>query len=94
MAVVPTFPEPVRESTDSFASGGRRVRVDRFEPAAAGRRPAALLLHGSDGVRYRGELYRGVARGLASDGHPALLVRYSDSTGGPRPSSLPANFLT
>jgi carboxymethylenebutenolidase len=94
MAVLPTSPDPVRESTDSFASGGHRVRVDQFDPAGAGRRPAVLLLHGSDGVRYRADMYRRIARGLAADGYPALLVHYFDSTGGSRPAAIPVHFLT
>lgn len=74
---------PLRERADSFVSAGKSVRVERFESRTDHPRPAVLLLHGSDGLLYRGELYREAARDLARAGHPVLLPHYFDSTGKP-----------
>ncbi len=71
--------EPAREVTGSFRSGPVDVRVVRFEPPGAGRRPAVVLLHGADGW---GQMpgYRFAASGLTDAGCVAVLVRYYDRT--------------
>lgn len=63
-----------------FRSGGKEIRVERFEsPWPGGARGAVVLLHGADGLasgRYR------VAAGLvAAAGHDVFLVHYLDRTG-------------
>jgi dipeptidyl aminopeptidase/acylaminoacyl peptidase len=66
----------IRESTDTFPSGGDAVTVERFEPPAAGRHPAVLFLHGADGLERRGETYRQMARQFAGHGYAVFLVHY------------------
>ncbi len=85
----------VRELTDYFQSAGKQVRVERFEPAAEGSYPAVLLLHGADGLHYKGPLYRGIARELASHGYVVLLPHYFERTGEPYAwvHANPVNFL-
>jgi carboxymethylenebutenolidase len=73
-------PSRRRAGRDNFESNGRPVQVERFEPRGAAR-AAVLLLHGADGLAYRGPSYRELARGLADQGFLALLVHYFDSTG-------------
>jgi carboxymethylenebutenolidase len=73
-------PSRPRAGRGTFESNGRPVQVERFEPPVAAR-AAALILHGADGLAYRGPSYRELARGLADDGLLALLVHYFDSTG-------------
>jgi len=46
----------VTVTTDHFDSGGKPVRVERFEPAGPGPYPALVLLHGADGVGFHGPL--------------------------------------
>ncbi len=69
------------DATVSFPSGGRSIEVERFEPQGEGHFPAALLLHGLDGLQFRGADYRAVARTLADHGYVALLLHYFDRTG-------------
>src|SRR5947209_143643 len=81
---------------DHYLSAGRTVRVERFEPSDSDRGTAVVLLHGADGLTYRGESYRALARELAVRGHRALLPHYFDATG-TRHASLgaqPAHFLS
>jgi carboxymethylenebutenolidase len=66
---------------DSFLSGGDKVAVERYEPAAGGRYPAVLLLPAIDGLdKAHGDLYRRAARRYAGKGYVVLLVNYSDRT--------------
>lgn len=64
----------------SFTSGGRPIRIERFNAATGGRRPAVLLLHGADGLTRNGERYRTGARILASAGYHVFLPHYLDRT--------------
>lgn len=73
----------VRESTDSFAHGPRRVTVERYEPAGPGPFPAVLVLHGRDGLTGGSPRYRLLARQTAGQGFAAFLVHYF---GGARPT--------
>jgi dienelactone hydrolase len=68
-----------------FASGGKAIRVERFEAQGGGRRPAILLLHGADGLSF-GERYRIGARIMASAGYHVFLIHYLDRTGQSRAS--------
>jgi carboxymethylenebutenolidase len=74
-----------------FTSGGRSIAVERFEAPGGGRRPAILLLHGSDGP---GDRYRAAARAVALGGYHVFLVHYLDRTDQSRASiaSIARNF--
>jgi hypothetical protein len=51
---------------DTFPSGGEKVAVERYQPAAAGKHPAILLLPAIDGLdKAHGDLYRRAARHYA-----------------------------
>jgi carboxymethylenebutenolidase len=71
-------PGPVQES---FAEGGRPVRVETYAPADAGRHPSVILLHGADNVEPHATAYRESAQKLAENGYVTLLVHYFDATG-------------
>jgi carboxymethylenebutenolidase len=80
----------VRRAQDTFASGGERITVERFEPAAPGKYPAVLLLHSLDGLDTPcGAVYRLAATECAARGYVVLLVHYSDRTA-TGPKQLPA----
>ncbi len=72
--------ETARDLT-TFPSGGKDIRVERFQPKAKGKYPAVLLLAGADGVDAKHQDYRGYCRLLAERGYVALLVHYLDRTG-------------
>ncbi len=80
-------PEPavkVRETDkDTFQSGGRAIKVWRFEPDAIGvQYPAILLLHGADGLEFLHRVaYRTAAQRLAAQGYVVLIVHYFDGLG-------------
>jgi dienelactone hydrolase len=61
----------------TFESGGVPIAVERYQAGSGGRRPAVVLLHGSDGP---GPRYRAAARLLAAAGYHAFLVHYLDRT--------------
>jgi dienelactone hydrolase len=66
---------------DSFVSGGKTIRVERFEPAAKGKYPVAVFLYGVDGIhRGNATAFRGVARTQADRGFVVLIVHYLDAT--------------
>jgi dienelactone hydrolase len=66
---------------DCFISGGKTVRVDRFEPAANGKHPAVVFLHGVDGIHPGSAgTYQAVARSLADRGFVVFIVHYFDRT--------------
>jgi carboxymethylenebutenolidase len=71
----------VKESVATFKSAGRPIQARWFEPAAAGKRPAVVLLHGADGPKAGEALYRFAAGRLAVRGYRVLLVHYFDRTG-------------
>ncbi len=69
----------------AYTSGGARIDVERFAPAARGRHPAILVLHPSDGVAGSGAQYvRRYAQELALNGYVAYVVHYFDRTGDTR----------
>jgi hypothetical protein len=72
--------EKVRESVRTFPSAGKPIKVHRFEPATAEKRPAVLLLHGADGPEANQALYHGAARRLAARGYQVLFVHYFGRT--------------
>jgi dienelactone hydrolase len=70
------------ETETSFQSGGKKIRVERFEPTRAGKFPAVVFLYGVDGLhKDNEETFRGAARTAASRGFVVLLVHYHDRTG-------------
>jgi carboxymethylenebutenolidase len=85
LAVLACLNGPARAETKTTASafvvGGNPVRVEHFLPAGAGKHPAVILLHSSEGMPCRdAATYRFAARVLAQKGYVALLVHYFDST--------------
>jgi dienelactone hydrolase len=77
----PVTAGPIKQATDAFTAGGKRIQVERFEPKAKGKYPAVLLLHASFGLKNWGPFYRLAARKLAARGYVALVVHYFDRTG-------------
>jgi carboxymethylenebutenolidase len=78
----PNGPAEPRRVEDAFLSGGKRVAVERYEPAAEGRFPVVVLLHAIDGLdAAHAPLYRAAARRYAGRGYVVLLVHYFDRTG-------------
>src|SRR5262245_23910381 len=72
----PTAPvaEKIKKSATTFDSGGKSIHVDHFEPAAASKCPALVLLHGADGPEPEKELLHAAARRFAARGYRVLLV--------------------
>jgi carboxymethylenebutenolidase len=68
----------VRSSMGQYQSKGRQIRIERYLPAAKGRYPAVLLIHGggADGA----PALRGMARDYVRRGYAALVPRYFDQT--------------
>jgi dienelactone hydrolase len=73
---------PTREAATRSPAPAGRSGWSGSSPRGRGVRPAVLLLHGLDGLQYRGAAYREAARHLARNGYAALLVHYviGDST--------------
>lgn len=73
----------VEESSATFESGGRTIKVDAYVPEGRGQRhPAAIVLHGSGGVHFLGtEQSERYAEALAHRGIAAYVVHYFDATG-------------
>jgi carboxymethylenebutenolidase len=71
----------VRQSTQSYRSKDKEVRIERYLPAAKGRYPVVLLLHGG-GAGFRGDVsgLRATARDFARRGYVALLPHYFEQT--------------
>jgi len=85
----------IHESEQQLADGGRSMTVERFDPDRKGITPAVLLLHGADGLRHRGPIYRTMARHLAGHGLSVLIPHYFERTGttGYPSLSRPMDFL-
>jgi carboxymethylenebutenolidase len=79
----------------TLSAGGRSMTVERFEPERAGPAPAVVLLHGADGLAYRGPAYRAMARHLAGRGLRVFLPHYFERAGtaGRASFSRPLEFL-
>ncbi len=72
---------PAAYVEDQLTSGGKSVRVWRFEPAAPGKHPVLVVLpavHGADGAE--GKPYLEQAGAYARKGYVILLVHYQDAT--------------
>jgi carboxymethylenebutenolidase len=71
----------VQEAVHRYKSGETQVTVDCFAPAAGGKFPAILLLHGSGGLEQStGDLFREIARGLSSEGFVVLIPHFFEKT--------------
>ena len=66
---------------ESFSSGGQTVPLEVFLPAASGKHPAVLILHGSSGPLppYRADIVS-FAEALVAAGIAATMPHYLDST--------------
>jgi dienelactone hydrolase len=72
-------PITVTQSSQSFESGGKTIRLDAYLPEAAdGPVPAVIALHGAGGGVQGMERYAGI---LAGHGFAVYLLRYFDRTG-------------
>lgn len=81
--VLPLFgadPSTVAVTKTSFRSGGQTIDLDHYEPAAPGRHPRILVLHGAGGMVFDGPQLRGVAQALAENGNSVDLVHYFNRT--------------
>jgi len=70
---------PVERSADTFSSGGKTIRIDRFLPAGGKRVPSVIALHGSTGMEQ--SFSDQPARMLAAQGYAVFLLHYFDRTG-------------
>jgi carboxymethylenebutenolidase len=80
-AQTPPQTAAVRKTAETFRSGGRPIVVWRFEPAAAGKYPAVLLLPGLDSMASQQQVLEQVARRYAGNGYVVVLVHYLDRLG-------------
>lgn len=74
------------EYQSSFMSGGKEIKVEHFAAAGLeleknGKRPAVIVVHGSDGFLLGGKWYRDAARRVAEAGYETYLVHYFNRTG-------------
>src|SRR5262249_51947455 len=87
LLAAPVAAEPAKEEVRSqrvqVTSAGKAIAVERFEPAAPGKYPAIVFLHGLDGLEtaYAG-IYRSTARDYAARGYVVVLPHYFDRSGG------------
>ena len=66
---------PIVSEVSFFESQGERIRVDVYRPAAGGRHPAALVLHGSSGIHaFVESMANRYAEVLAQQGIAAFVV--------------------
>lgn len=75
----------VAKTTDTFVSGGQSIKVWRYQPAAAGKLPAVLLLHGIEGLEGHTNVFDALAQRLAAQGYIIHVVHYFDRTGTRQP---------
>ncbi|HEV1995065.1 MAG TPA: dienelactone hydrolase family protein [Candidatus Acidoferrum sp.] len=78
----PAFVE-IRQSEASFKSEGTSISAELFQPEAAGKYPAVIVLHGEDGMAFGRYPYVHIAASVARAGNVALIVRYFDRTDTP-----------
>lgn len=73
------FGMDVRTSSASFESAGQRITVQQFLPAAAGKYPAILALHGSGGIRESWS--EQPSKLMAGQGFSVFVIHYFERTG-------------
>ncbi len=76
--------QQVHKSTDTFLSGGKPVRIDRFLPVSDKQFPAVIALHGSNGMTE--SFSDSPARMLAGSGYAVFLLHYFERTATTIPS--------
>ncbi len=89
--------ESIRQTKASFESGGKRIAVEIYTPAATAKKyPAVLVLHGAGGLLLDGPATKRFARALAQNGIEAFVIHYFDRTGTffARDPSIHKNFDT
>ena len=64
------------------------MTVERFVPERVGPAPTVVLLHGADGLTFRGPAYRAMARHLAARGMRVFLPHYFERSGTPDRASF------
>ncbi|WP_298370458.1 dienelactone hydrolase family protein [uncultured Bradyrhizobium sp.] len=74
LAASPSLAAPAETLT--VDAGESPVTLNRFASGRPGKRPAALVLHGSRGFDLRPQAYQRYANALTADGIDAYLVRY------------------
>jgi len=90
---MPPVPPSLSES-EFVLDGERAFTVERFAPERRGTRdagrpdPSVVLVHGADGLKYRGPAYRAMARHLAARGMRVYLPHYFDRAGTPGRASF------
>lgn len=73
---------PIQSAKSFVESDGHRINVDVYQPARAGRNPAVILLHGSNGIHLiNPSLVNRYAEVLAEQGIICFVVHYFDGTG-------------
>ena len=70
-----------RSETLYFESGSRKIRVDRYAPAAKASHRAVIVLYGAGGMVFDGPSMKRVARALAESGDSVYLLHYYNRTG-------------
>ncbi len=71
----------IHEASTSYLSGGKKIKVETFLPAAAGQHPAVIVLYGSGGsLNGKGDMNT-FARQLAQRGMAAYMIHYFNRTG-------------
>jgi dienelactone hydrolase len=88
-------PVPPLSETEIVLDGGRAMLVEQFAPERVGPVQSVVLLHGADGLKYRGPAYRAMARHLAARGMRVFLPHYFDRSDSPGRASFsrPTDFL-
>jgi dienelactone hydrolase len=71
----------VQEGVDQYPSGDARVTIEWFAPAARGRFPAILLLHGSGGLDPgTAQVFRAIGRDFAERSYVVFIPHYFERT--------------
>ncbi len=73
--------DDVQEGVAQYPSGDARVTIEWFAPAARGKFPAVLLLHGSGGLDPgTAQVFRSIGRGFSERGYVVLIPHYFERT--------------
>jgi carboxymethylenebutenolidase len=85
---------PPLSETEIVLNGGRAMLVEQFAPERVGPVQSVVLLHGADGLKYRGPSYRAMARHFAGRGMRVFLPHYFErvSSNGVASFSRPVDF--
>ena len=71
----------MQEGVEHYRSGEATVTLDWYAPAARGKFPAVVMLHGSGGLDVGTDaVFRATARGFAERGYVALVPHYFERT--------------